>query len=150
MLLDRLNADMKEAMKARDALKVAVLRLTLAEVKNARIAKMADLTDEEVIQVLRSAVKKRDEAAEQYRLGNRPELADKETREAEMLKAYLPQTLEGAALQAAVDQAIEETQASSPKDMGRVMKAVMAAHAGRVDGKAVQEMVRMRLENKAQ
>jgi uncharacterized protein YqeY len=145
MLLDRLNDDMKIAMKARESLRIAVLRLTLSEVKNARIEKREDLTDDDVIVVLRRAVKKREEAVEQYRLGNRPELAEKEAAEAEILKAYLPRSLEGEALREAVDAAIREANAVSVKDMGKVMKAVMAAHAGRVDGKTVQEMVKARL-----
>jgi uncharacterized protein YqeY len=146
MLLDRLNDDLKIAMKAHDPLRVAVLRYTLSEIKNARIEKQADLTDDDVVTVLRRGVKKREEAIEQYRLGNRPELAEKEAAEAEILKAYLPQALEGDALREAVDAAILEANAKSPKDMGKVMKLVMAAHAGRVDGKAVQEMVKARLE----
>jgi hypothetical protein len=148
MLIERLNADVKEAMKARETLRLAVLRMTLAEVKNARIekGKDAELSDDEVIQVLRRAVKKREEAVEQYQAGKRPDLADKEATEADILRAYLPQVLEGAALEAAVDEAIREANAQSIKDLGKVMKVVLAAHGGRVDGKAVQALAKARLE----
>jgi hypothetical protein len=148
MLIERLNADMKEAMKAREALRVSVLRMTLSEVKNARIekGKDAELSDDEVIQVLRRALKKREEAVEQYQAAQRLDLADKEASEGEILRAYLPQMLEGAALEAAVDAAIHEANAQSAKDLGKVMKLIMAAHGGRVDGKAAQNLAKTRLE----
>ena len=149
MLLDRLNADMREAMKAREALRVSVLRLTLSEAKNARIEKGQDLTDEDVVQVLRRAHKKREEAVEQYRAAQRPDLADTEQKEAEILRAYLPSMLAGEELKAAIDAAIRESNAQSPKDFGKVMKSVMAAHGSRVDGKAVQAEVKARLEGQA-
>jgi uncharacterized protein YqeY len=147
MLLDRMNDDLKEAMKARDAFKISVLRMTLSEVKNARIEKGKDetLTEDEVVQVLRRAVKKREEAVEQYRPAGRADLADKEEQEAVILRAYLPQSLEGAALTQAVEAAIQECNAQSIKDLGKVMKALMAAHPGKVDGKTAQTAIRERL-----
>jgi len=147
MLLDRMNDDLKDAMKSRDQLKISVLRMTLAEVKNARIekGKEATLSEEEVVQVLRRAVKKREEAVEQYRPAGRADLADKEEKEAVILRVYLPQSLEGPALAQAVEAAIQETQAQSIKDLGKVMKALMAAHPGQVDGKTAQTAIRERL-----
>ena len=147
MLLDRMNDDLKEAMKARDALRISVLRMTLSEVKNARIEKGKDetLSDEEVVQVLRRAVKKREEAVEQFRPAGRSDLADKEEQEAAILKVYLPQSLEGAALAQAVEAAIREANAQSIKDLGKVMKALMAAHPGQIDGKLAQAAIRERL-----
>jgi uncharacterized protein YqeY len=145
MLIDRLQNDMKEAMKARQALRLSVLRLTLSEIKNARIAKGEDLDDSDVHQVLKREVKRREEAAEQYGKGDRADLKEKEEQEAEILKSYLPQQLTGEKLEAAVDAAIQEVGAQSMKEMGRVMKIVMAAHAGQVDGKAVQTIVESRL-----
>jgi uncharacterized protein YqeY len=142
MLIDRLNEDVKIAMKARDTLRLSVLRMTLSEIKNARIEKMRDLTDEDVIQVLRKAVKKREEAVEAYRAGNRADLADTEAKEAEMLSVYLPQMLSGGALLEIVRAAIQATGATSAKDMGKVMKAVMNEHGSRVDGKDVQAAAR--------
>jgi len=145
MLVDQLTQDMKTAMKAREALRLSVLRLTLSEIKNARIQKGDDLTDEDVIQILRREVKRREEAVEQYRQGNRSDLADKEAEEAVILMAYLPRLLDGDALAAAVDAAIQKTGATSLKEMGAVMKQVMSEHGNRVDGKAVQNLVRERL-----
>lgn len=146
MLIDRLTQDMKKAMKAREALRLSVLRFTLSEIKNARIEKGEDLTDEEVIQVLRRGVKKREEAVDEYRKGNRPDLADKETQEAVILQEYLPRALSGEALDRAVSAAMEEANAQSIKDLGKVMKILMAAHPGQVDGKAAQAAIRARLE----
>ena len=145
MLLERLTEDMKEAMKARDALRVSVLRMTLSEAKNARIDKGQDLTDEDMILVLRRALKKREEAVAEYRPAGRADLADKEAEEAVILRAYLPQMLEGEVLRAAVLKAVEEAKAESPKDLGKVMKALMAAHPGLVDGKMAQTLIRERL-----
>ncbi len=145
MLIDKLTEDMKTAMKARDAARLGVLRMTLSEVKNARIEKGADLTDDDVTQVIRRAVKKREEASEAFRAGGRPELAESELREAEVLSVYLPRMIGGAELEEIVAAAIVEAGATSAKDMGKVMKVVMAAHGSRVDGKAVQAIVRARL-----
>lgn len=142
MLVDRLTEDVKTAMKAHDTLRLGVLRMTLSEIKNARIEKMRDLTDEDVIQVLRKAVKKREEAVEAYRAGNRDDLADTEAKEAEILAIYLPQMLSGAALLEIVKAAIEATGVTSVKDMGKVMKVVMGEHGSRVDGKDVQTAVK--------
>jgi uncharacterized protein YqeY len=145
MLIDTLTEDMKAAMKARDTARLGVLRMTLSEIKNARIEKGSDLTEDDVIQVIRRAVKKREEAAEAFRNGNRPELAENEAREAEVLTAYLPRMIAGPELEEIVVAAIAETGAAGPKDMGKVMKAVMAAHGTRVDGKGVQAIVRAKL-----
>lgn len=147
MLTDRLNEDMKTAMKARDSARTSTLRMTLAEIKNARIQKGKDLSDDDVIQVLKRAVKQREESATQYREAGRPELAEKEEAEAAVLTAYLPAMLSGEALDAAVKKAIAETGATSMKDMGQVMKAVMGAHGAAVDGKSVQERVKALLGN---
>lgn len=142
MLTDRLTDDMKASMKARDAERTSTLRMTLAEIKNARIQKGGDLTDDDVIQVLKRALKQREESATQYRENNRPELAAKEEAEAAILSVYLPAMLSGDALDAAVREAIASTGATSMKDMGQVMKAVMAAHGSSADGKSVQAKVR--------
>ena len=145
MLIDRLNEDVKTAMKARDTLRLNVLRMTLSEIKNARIEKLADLTDEEVIQVIRRGLKRRQESIEMFGKGGREDLVAKETQEAEILTGYLPQAVTGEVLAQAVDAAIAETGAAGPKDLGKVMKAVMARFPGQVDGKEVQTLVRARL-----
>jgi len=145
MLLDKLNDDLKTAMKARDPERVSVLRMTLSEIKNARIEKRDDLTDDDVIQVLKKAVKSRTESADEYRKGGREDLAVKEESEAEVLQAYLPSQITGAALAALVDAAVAETGATSMKEMGAVMKAVLGKHGSQVDGKEVGGLVRARL-----
>ena len=145
MLLDRLNDDLKTAMKARDADRVGVLRMTLSEIKNARIDKRGDLTEDDVMAVLKKAIKSRNESVDQYREGGRDDLADKEAAEAEMLAAYLPEPLTEDELAAAIDAAVAETGASSMKDMGAVMKALTAAHGSRIDGKTASTLVRAKL-----
>jgi hypothetical protein len=145
MLIERLNEDMKTAMKGREALRTSVLRLALSEIKNARIEKQRDLTDDDVVQVLRREIKRRQDSIEQFRAGGREDLATKETEEMNVLAAYLPQLLAPEELATAVAAAIAETGAAGPKDLGKVMKAVMAMHPGRVDGKALQALVREKL-----
>jgi uncharacterized protein YqeY len=145
MLLDRLTSDMKEAMKARDALKTQVLRMILSDCKYAKVEKMRDLEDADVIQVLKKGIKSREDSATQFRDAGRTDLSDKEAAEAALLKAYLPSQISGAELEAIVDAAIKETGATSMKDMGRVMKAVLSGHGGNVDGKDVQKIVSARL-----
>ena len=146
MLLDTLNDDLKTAMKAGDTVRRDVLRMTLSEIKNARIEKGKDLEEADVMQVLKKAIKSRAESAEQYAAGGRQDLADKELGEAKILEAYLPEQITGAALEKAVDEAIAETGASSIKDMGGVMKAIMARHGAAVDGKEVGALVKARLQ----
>ena len=145
MLLQRLNEDLKVAMKARDGVRVAVLRLILSQCKNARIEKRDELDDGEVIAVIKRGVKSRGESVEMYRQGGRDDLAATESAEIEILKAYLPEQLGGEALSTAIDAIIEETGATSMQEMGVVMKAVMARHRESVDGKEVQSIVRSRL-----
>ena len=145
MLIERLNADMKESMKSREPLRTQVLRMILSDCKYARVEKMRDLEDADVIQVIRKGIKSREDSESQYRAAGRLDLAEKEAAEVAILKVYLPAGMPPAELAEAVDQAIKETGASTMKDMGKVMKAVMAAHGSRVDGKDVQKLVQARL-----
>lgn len=144
-LLDKLTEDMKNAMREKDALKTSVLRMTMSECKYARVEKMRDLTDDEVIAVIKKGVKSREDSETQYRNANRPDLADKEAAEAVILKAYVPATIGGPELEAIVAEAITSTGAASPKDIGKVMKAVLGAHGARVDGKDVQKIAAQKL-----
>lgn len=147
-LPERVTQDLTAAMKARDALKTSVLRLAKAAFKNREIEKRGPLDEGEAVRVLQGLVKQCEDAAEQFRKGGRPELAEKELAEVEVLKAYLPQDASEAEIDAAVTAALEETGATSPKDMGRVMKATLASLglSGRgVDGKKVSDVVRSRL-----
>jgi len=146
-LKERITQDMKEAMKERDILKVSTLRLLLAEIKNKEIDKKGELTDEEILSLIQKAVKQREESIEQYRKGNRSDLVEKETKEIEILKSYLPEPLSEEELDRIIEETIKEVGAMGPKDMGKVMKAIMPKVKGRVDGKIVNERVSIKLQN---
>ena len=139
-VIDQVRADMTSAMKASERDRAAALRMVLSELQKAA---KDDGGDE--LAVMRRERKRRLEAAEQFRAGGRPELADKEESEADLIQSYLPTELDDAALDALVADAIAETGASGPKDMGQVMKAAMAKAAGRADGKRVSVRVRAAL-----
>jgi uncharacterized protein YqeY len=140
-VIDQVRADMTSAMKASEKERVGALRLVLSELQKAAKDGGGD-----ELTVLRRERKRRLEAAEQFRGGGRPELADKEESEAELIKGYLPAELADAELDAIVADAIVQTGASEPKDMGAVMKAVMAKAEGRADGRRVSQRVREALE----
>jgi uncharacterized protein YqeY len=147
-LLDDLTSDLTASMKARDAPRTSVLRMAKAALKNREIDKRESLDDTEVVAVLVGLVKQREESAEQFRKGGRPELAEKEEAEIDVLKGYIPQEASEAEILAAVDDAISVTGASSPKDLGRVMKETLSslkASGKPVDGKKVNLEVRKRL-----
>jgi uncharacterized protein YqeY len=140
-LSEKLQADLKEAMRAGDALRRDTLRMVLADMKNRRIELGKDLDEAEVEAVLRRGVKTRTESAEQYDAGARPELAEKERAEIAVLEGYLPKQMGEDEVRQAVKEAIAETGASSRKDTGAVMKALMAKHKGRVDGKLANRIL---------
>lgn len=147
-LVERLTRDMTAAMKARDAARTSVLRLAKSALKNKEIDKRAPLDDAEAVKVLRGLVKQREDSIEQFRKGNRPELADKEQAEIEVLSAYLPLEASEEDIAAVVEKTVSETGAASLKDMGKVMKAALAAldALGRpADGRRLSEAVRKRL-----
>lgn len=139
-------ADLTDAMKAKDADKLGVLRMVKANLMNRKIEKGSELTDEEVSKALQSLVKQRRDSIEQYDNAGRPELAAKEAAEIAVIEVYLPQAATADEIAAAVEAAVASTGASSMKDMGSVMKAVQADLAGKtVDGRAVSEAVKARL-----
>jgi uncharacterized protein YqeY len=143
---DQVGADITAAMKARDASRLSALRMLKAAVMNKGVEKGRDLDDAEVLQVIASLVKQRRDSIEQFTKAGRTDLVDKETAELNILQAYLPAGATPDEINAAVAEAIAETGASSPKDMGKVMKAVMPKLAGKnADGKAVNEAVRRTL-----
>ena len=144
-LLETLTEDMKNAMREKDPLKTSVLRMTMSECKYAKVEKMRELTDDEVIAVIKKGIKSREDSETQYRNAGRADLADKEAAESVILKAYVPATIGGPELEAIVAQAIAEAGATSPKDIGKVMKAVLGAHGARVDGKDVQRIAAAKL-----
>ena len=141
-LKERLQAELKEAMKARDAVKVSTLRLISSLIKYKEIEAKKELDDEAVLAVLSTAVKQRRESIEQYEKGNRPDLADKERAELAIIQGYMPAQLGKDEVAALVKEAIAETGAAGAKDMGKVMKALMPKVKGKADGKLVNELVK--------
>jgi len=147
-LAETLTKDLTAAMKARDAARTSVLRMAKAAVKNREIEKGEALDDAEIVKALQSLVKQREDSAEQYDKASRPELAEKERAEITVLEGYLPAGASAEEIEAAVAQAVEETGAASPKEMGKVMKAAMAALAASgkaVDGKQVNAAAKKKL-----
>ena len=146
-LNEKIAADLTAAMKAKDAARLSTLRMLKAAVTNkGMVEKGRDLEDAEVLQVVASLVKQRRDSIEQFGKAGRTDLVEKETGEVAILEEYLPPAVSQDDIDAAVAAAIAETGASSPKDMGKVMKAVMPKLAGRnADGRAVNEAVRRKL-----
>src|SRR5436305_1661755 len=146
LLRDQVNADIATAMKAKEPTRLSALRMLKAAIMNKGIEKGHDLDDAEVLQVVSSLVKQRRDSIEQFSKAGRNDLVDKETAEIAVLEAYLPPAVTAEEIDAAVDAAIAETGASSQKDMGKVMKAVMPRLAGKnAAGRAVNEAVRRKL-----
>ncbi len=145
-LKDRISQDMVTAMRAKDQARLKPLRMAKAAMMNREVEKGRDLEDTEAQQVVASLIKQRRDSIEQFRLGGREDLVAQEAAEITVLEPYLPPPLDRAELEAAVAAAIQETGATSGRDMGRVMKAVMARLAGRaVEGKAVSDLVKAKL-----
>ena len=145
-LNDKVAADITAAMKAKDAARLSALRMLKAAIMNKGVEKGRDLEDAEIQQVVSSLVKQRRDSIEQFSKAGRTDLVDKETGEVAVLEAYLPPAASAAEIDEAVTAAIAEAGASSPKDMGKVMKVVMPKLAGKnADGKVVNEAVRRKL-----
>lgn len=145
-LHDRLTEDLKHAMKSRDQLRTDVIRMIKAAVQSKEIELKKDLDDAEMSRVMATLIKQRKESAEQFEKGHRDDLVQKELKEISIIEGYLPRALTPDELTQLVDAVIHDTDASSAKDMGAVMKAVMARLAGQnVDGKQLSELVRSKL-----
>ena len=145
-LSDKVNAEISAAMKARNQVRLSSLRMLKAAIMNKGVEKKGDLDDAEVLQVVASLVKQRRDSIEQFSKAGRTDLVEKETGELAVLEEYLPPSASAEEIAAAVAAAIAETGATSPKDMGKVMKAVMPKLAGKTaDGRAVNEAVRRSL-----
>lgn len=143
---ERIQKELTGAMKAREELRLSVLRMLKTALHNRRIEKGSELDEAEALAVVKSLIKQRREAAEEFRKGGRADRAAEEEKEIALLETYLPAAVSEDALKAAIEDAVRETGAASPKDMGKVMKAVMGRFAGQnVDGKRVNELVRQRL-----
>jgi uncharacterized protein len=145
-LLEQIQKDMVQAMKTRDEPRLGTVRMIKAALKKHEIDSMKPLDEATELQVMSTLIKQRREAADLYRKGNRPDLADKEEAELKLIESYLPAAPSDQEMDAAVEQALAETGATSAKQMGQVMKAAQAKLAGKhVDGKALSEKVKARL-----
>jgi uncharacterized protein YqeY len=145
-LVDQIQKDMTDAMRAKDELRLSVLRMMKSALKHKEIEKIRPLDEAEVLQVLNTLVKQRRESVEMFTKGGRKDLADKETLEIAVIESYLPAAAGEAEMDAAIDAAVAETGANSPKQMGAVIKAARARLEGKtVDGKALSDRVRARL-----
>jgi uncharacterized protein YqeY len=147
-LKETLDQDQKTAMRERAQLRLDTIRMLKSAIKYREIELMKPLDDAGVLGVVSGEIKRRRDAIEQYKAGNRPELAAKEQAEIDVLQAYLPQQLGEAELRAKVDEVIGKVGAKGPKDMGAVMKALLPEVQGRADGKVVSELVKARLSGK--
>jgi len=144
-LVERIQSDMRDAMRARDELRTAVLRMLLSKLKDAQIQKggaREPLTDEEALPVLASYAKQRREAAESFEKAGRADLAEREGRERDIVLSYLPQQLDDDAIRGALREIIAKTSAASAKDIGKVMGLAMQQLKGKADGTRVQALAR--------
>ena len=146
MLEDKILNDYKEAMKARDSLRITVLSCLRAEFKNTAVTKKKDLLDDnECIGVIKKQVKQHQDSIEQFKNGNRNDLAEKEIKELDILQSYLPAQLSEAELSKAIDEVIVSTGAVGIKDMGKVMKEAMAKAGSSADNKLLSDLVKQKL-----
>jgi uncharacterized protein YqeY len=146
-LEDRLMEEMKQAMKSNDKLRLSTIRMIRTAVKNKEIEQRKPLDDEGILRVIQGMVRKSEESVEQFKAGGRMDLVEKETKEVETMKSYLPQPLSREEVLRIIDQTIEETQATSLKEMGKVMKSLMPKLGGKVDGALVNQWVKERLSS---
>ena len=147
-LFEQIEKEYIQAYKAKDAVRLTVLRLLKTAVKN-RLVDLrrpgGSLSDEEMLDVIIKEGKQRQDSIEQYRAANRADLANKEAAELKILQEYLPKALSPEELTAVIETTVAELQAAGPKDMGRFISAIMGSYKGRVDGKALSEAVKQRL-----
>lgn len=147
-ILERIDAEIKEALKTGDALKLSVIRMLKASLKNKSIEKRSSLTDDDILSVLSSMAKQRRESIEQFTAAGRTDLAGKEAKELEIVQSYLPKQLTPEELDSIILSAITESSASSPADMGKVMKIVASKTKGVADGKIVNQRVKELLSSR--
>ncbi len=144
-LEERLVEEMKQAMKSNDKLRLSTIRMIRSALKNKEIELRKKLEDEDVVKVIQAMVRKGEESVEQFQTGGRMDLVEKEKKEIEILKSFLPQPLSQEEILKIIDQSIQETQASSLKDIGKVMKSVMPKIGGKADGILINQLVKERL-----
>jgi uncharacterized protein YqeY len=144
-LREQIDADIRDALKAGAKDKVSALRMLSAALKNKQIDKRRPLTDDEVVETVRSLIKQRKDSIEQFAKGGRQDLVDKENAEVAFLEVYLPKQMSQEELEGMVQEAIARTGAQGAKDMGKVMKALVPLVGGRADNKLVSELVKRAL-----
>jgi len=144
-LEERLVEEMKRAMKSGEKLKLSAIRMIRSALKNKEIELRKKLEDEEIIKVIQAMVRKAEESVEQFQTGGRMDLVEKEKSEIEIMKSFLPQPMSQEEILKIIDRSIQETQASSLKDLGKVMKSVMPKIGGKADGKLINQLVKERL-----
>jgi hypothetical protein len=145
-LAERLDHDLKDAMRSREKVRLGTIRRARAALKNAEIEARGSLPDDAAVRVLRGLVKQHRESIDQFRAGGRDDLVARETEEMAVLEAYLPAQLDEAAISAVVAEVIAAEGAAGPGDLGRVMKAAMSRLGGRADGKEVRAIAQRQLE----
>lgn len=149
MLEEKILNDYKQAMKAKDTIRASTLSFLRSALSNAAIEKKKKkLDDPDVIGVIKKQIKSHQDSIEQFKKGNRTDLVEKETKELEILKSYLPPELPEEEIKKIIEEVAQETQATNMKDMGKVMKEVMAKIGGQADGKLVSSLVKERLSKK--
>jgi len=146
-LQEQISAALKDAMRARDEVKMATLRLVLTAIKNREKEARSLLEDQEVISVITTQIKQRRESIEQYRQAGREDLAQREESELQILQGYMPEQVSEEEISNTLDEIIAEVGAASMKDMGTVMKAAMAKLAGKAEGGAINAMVKEKLSS---
>ena len=144
-LEERLVEEMKQALKSNNKLRLSTIRMIRSALKNKEIELRKKLEDEDVVKVIQVMVRKGEEFVEQFQTGGRMDLVEKEKKEIEILKSFLPQPLSQEEILKIIDQSIQETQSSSLKDIGKVMKSVMPKIGGKADGKLINQLVKERL-----
>jgi len=147
-LKEQLDADLKSAMRAKDEVKLSVVRMLKSAIKYREIELMKPLDDAGVLGVISTEIKRRKDSVEQFTAGNRKDLADKEEGELKILQTWLPAQLSDEEIKKLVEAAVRKSGAQGPKDMGAVMKLLMPDTQGKADGKVVSELVKARLSGK--
>jgi len=144
-LEEKLVDEMKQAMRSNDKLRLSTIRMIRSALKNKEIDLRRKLEDEDIMRVIQGMVRKGEESVEQFLSGGRMDLVEKEKQEIEILKSFLPEPISQEEILRIIDQSIQETQASSLKDLGKVMKSVMPKLGGKADGKLINQLVKERL-----
>lgn len=144
-LEEKLFEEMKQAMKTNGKIRLSTIRMIRSSSKNKEIELRRKLEDEDIFKVIQGMVRKGEESIEQFQAGGRNDLVEKEKMEIEILKSFLPQPISQEEIIKIIDETIQETQASSLKDLGKVMKAVMPRLGGKADGKVINQLVKERL-----